>query len=302
MPAYISHAIMGSQVYQESLRSNLFKSDVDFNSFKTYTLGADLATLSKKTIYDPHNYNTQLFFLKMCKYIKDNKLRENPVILSILYGHIVHYFFDVNAHPFIFYIDKGCNKVGLMSNHDLIEGYISSFLAQKVLNVDIMSLNGKYFNQADFKDTKSKDLLSSIYGEIYKDFNIMKSYNKVISTFSLIEGVSKDNCVFNKKLLIQIAQFNEFMKKNKLDYDELINKNNDIWRNPVTGEVHNESLMELYKRSIEMSLSAIKDVNDYLYNKKFLSELESTFTDLSYDTGVKCSLGKQMLYTRKKVD
>ena len=49
-----------------------------------------------------------------------------------------------------------------------------------------------------------------------------------------------------------------------------------------------------------MSLDAIEKVNKCLYSNESISTLDTVFTDLSYDTGVKCSLGREMTYVRKR--
>ena len=49
-----------------------------------------------------------------------------------------------------------------------------------------------------------------------------------------------------------------------------------------------------------MTLDAISKVNNYLYGNMPLSSLERVFKDLSYDTGVSCSLGKKLIYVRKR--
>ena len=47
-------------------------------------------------------------------------------------------------------------------------------------------------------------------------------------------------------------------------------------------------------------IDAIEKVNNCLYQDISIDTLDSIFTDLSYDTGVKCSLGKQMSFVRKR--
>ena len=75
MPAYISHAIMGEQLYNELNKAgNIIKTDISKEEVRGYSLGADLAYLSKKLKHDPQNYNTRDFFINIIEYIKENKL------------------------------------------------------------------------------------------------------------------------------------------------------------------------------------------------------------------------------------
>ena len=63
MPAYISHAIMGEQLYNECKKENLFNYiPIDAEEIKGYSLGVDFSYLSKDTKEDPHNSNTKEFF------------------------------------------------------------------------------------------------------------------------------------------------------------------------------------------------------------------------------------------------
>ena len=100
--------------------------------------------------------------------------------------------------------------------------------------------------------------------------------------------------------IVQLSSFKMFLERNNLTIEEITNEYNDTYTNPVTGEKHNESFIELYDKSIEMSLDAIEKVNTCLYQDKGIDTLDSIFTDLSYDTGVDCSLGKKMSFVRKR--
>lgn len=300
MPAYISHAIMGSEVYKNSQEcGKVFQTSVDENEFRAYSLGADLSTLSKKNQKDPHNYYTQAFFLNMINYIKENKLIENGHILALLYGHMSHYFFDINSHPLVYYNERGCEKIGMISNHNLVEGYLNSYLAQKVLDKDIMEVKADYFSQVDLSLREVINLLNSVYGKVYGDSTIVDTYKKTFLIFKTLETAIKSGLI-SKNMLIAISKFNEFLDRNKLSISDLTNENKQTYTNPVTGEKHNDSFMELYNKSIDMTLDALIKVNGYLYDNSTLFSLEKVFTDLSYDTGVSCSLGKKLVYVRGK--
>lgn len=300
MPSYISHAIMGEQLYNEANKENLFsRMYINKDEMKGYSLGPDPAYLSPIIKKDPHNYHTREFFESVIKYIKDNNLIENNHIMTLLYGHIAHYFLDINTHPLIYYIECGCQKVGSISNHNLVEGYINSYLANKKLGKNIMEIKPEYFNQIDFKNKETSILLNTIYEKMYGDPRIINTYQMVINLFSMLENILKSG-MFTYDNLIQISQFNVFLERNNLTTNEITNESNDTYTNPVTGEKHNESFIELYDKSIEMSLDAIEKVNKCLYGDNSISTLDNIFTDLSYDTGVKCSLGKKMSYVRKR--
>ena len=300
MPSYISHAIMGEELYHTAIIENLItRIPINKEEVKGYSLGPDPAYLSPIIKKDPQNYRTREFFKYIIQYIKENNLIENSHTLALLYGHIAHYFLDINTHPLIYYIECGCQKVGLISNHNLVEGYLNSYLVNKKLGKNIMEIKPEYFNQIDFKNKETSILLNTIYGKMYGDPRIINTYQMVVNLFSILENILKSGMITYENL-IQLSNFKKFIERNNLTLEELTNESNDTYTNPVTGEKHNESFIELYDKSIEMSLDAIEKVNSCLYQDKSIDTLDQIFTDLSYDTGVKCSLGKKMSFVRKR--
>lgn len=297
MPAYISHAIMANDAFNRAAKDRrIFKTDVCCESLKTYSLGVDLS-LSVKGL-DAHNQNTQAFLMNMIKYINDNKLKSNPEIMSFLYGHVFHYFFDTNVHPFINYYSQSCQNVGFINAHNLIEGYLSSYLASRVLKTDIMKIDASFFARADISDPKVNECIDLVYYKTYKRSFVVNGYKKVLAFFVAVEKLSKSG-IFNKKTLISLSKFREFLSKNHLDLSDLTNENRELFLNPVTGKKHFESFMDLYERSIEMSLDAIIKINRYLYGNASLSSLEKVFPNLSYDTGCATNLGKKYAYVKQ---
>lgn len=300
MPSYISHAIMGEQLYNEVYTSDsLSKIELSKSEIKGYSLGIDLSVFSKHMKSDPANSLTKDFLISMIQYIKEHKLTENSTIISLLYGHIAHYFLDTNTHPLIYYIEKGTESVGPIPNHDLIEGYINSYLCEMILGTDIMDISPEYFSGIDLSNKETIELLNSTYGLIYGDHQIIKSYKSIMSLFRFIE-ILKRKSKITKQSLIKLSGFDIYLKRNNLSPSEITNEENLIYTNPVTGEKHRESFIELYYRSIDMTLNAIDKVNRYLYSKYPISILDNVFTGLSYDTGVDLSLGKSMTYVRKR--
>lgn len=300
MPAYISHVIMGEEVYKKAVNDSLlFKTEVDFESYKTYTMGADLANFSKRAQVDSHNKKTRLFFLTFCKYIKEHHLEENSRVIACLYGHIAHYFLDVNVHPLIYYLEYGSKQIGILPNHHLIEGYLSSYLVKKIIHDDIMNFKVNRYNGANLNEKTISNMLNDVYNTVYKDNHIIKSYQKVIDLINLLEKTYKE-FFHSKKFVLDFSQFQQFIDANNLTKTDILNENHNTWTNPVTGKKQHNSFLELYQKSINMTLDAIYEVNNYLYNNKPLNTLKKTFTDLSYDTGVKCFLGKKLIYVKKR--
>ena len=299
MPSYISHAIMMEKLYMDHYNDKkIFKNELKLNDLKTYSLGTDLATSSLILRHNPHREYTQDFFLFMAKYIKDNNLTGNDNIISLLYGHIAHYFLDINAHPFIYYIEKSNQNFTLIPSHHLIEGYLDSYLSKKILKKDIMSLNESYFNKGCITKEASL-LLERIYQKIYHVKFISLSYKKTLMIFSVLERILKSG-LFTKRDLYKITGLMNYLNKNKLNINDLSNENYLYYQNPTSGEYLRNSFLELFYKSIYETLNAIDNVNLYLYNNKSLDELKIVFNNLSYDTGLKCEYGNKMIYIKKK--
>lgn len=301
MPAYISHAIMGEQLYNECNKDErLFKIPIYKEELQGFSLGNDLSLISKKIKIDPQNNNTKEFFLFMVQYIKENNLIENPHVLALLYGHISHYFLDTNTHPLIYYIEKGCKKIGFIEPHNLIEGYISSYLSNKILQKDIMDIKPSYFNQINLSNKEITTLLNTIYGKLYGDYQITKTYRLTLNLMTLLEKITKGK-TFTKEEIINITNYNQFLKENNLTNEEITNEHHYLYRHPITGDIQSTSFYELYLKSLEMTKESINVINKYLYLNGNIDDLENLFTNLSYDTGVDCSLGNNFIHIRKKI-
>ena len=299
MPAYISHAIMMENLYSNYYNDNiLFKIPLNINDLKTYSLGTDLSSISKTLKSNPHKNNTQVFFLFIINYIKANKLVNDSNVMSLLYGHIAHYFFDVSTHPFIYYIEKSYPNCSIISNHHLVEAYLDSYLSSKILKKDIMMINSSYFNKGHITKN-SACLLDKTYSKIYYGKNISLIYKETLLLLTLLEKITKSG-IFTKKMLYEISGLKKFIDNNNLSFNDLNNENFSLYRNPVSGEYSNKSFIELFYIAIYKTLNAINDVNKYLYGNKVLDDLNHVFIDLSYDTGLPCKEGSKMIYTKKK--
>lgn len=301
MPAYLSHAIMGEDLHKKSESDEkLFKVSVEKESLKANSIGQDLSIVSNTlNKYDAHNFNTKLFFMNLVKCIKDNKLYENECVMSLLYGQIAHYFLDVNTHPLIYYIEAGCKSPNAISSHMLVEGYLSSYMAEKILGKDYMSLKGSYLGHLDLTDKDVQDLIKWVYMKTYGDKQALFSYKSEFFVLKFVEDITINSHLSSKEKLIKVSKFREFLEMNKLSLGEITNDSNATWTNPQTNERHSESFMELYDKSITESQEAISKVNGFIYDGNSIDTLNSVFTDLSFDTGVSCSLGKDLKYVRK---
>lgn len=300
MPAYLTHAIMGNTIYNNAKNDDrLFKINIPLPTLKASTLSPDLAKLSKSD-FNSHNKDTDLYFFNMIEYIKENKLYNDLDAMSLLYGNISHYFLDVYTHPLIYYISENCVSLNKLNSHILTEGYISSYMSEKEQHRDYMNLKSNYIGSLNFANPNLKNLIRETYYKTYNDLTILKSYKTTFELIKLIEKLTKENRFTSKEKLIKLSKFKEYLEINNLSKEDLTNEQKEYWTNPVTNEKYNESFIELYNKALTKTYEAIYHVNKYLYDTESKYNLYKIFTNLSYDTGVSCSLGKNLIYVKKK--
>ena len=300
MPAYLTHAIMGNTIYNNAKSDDrLFKINIPLPTLKASTLSPDLAKLSKSD-FNSHNKDTDLYIFNMIEYIKENKLYNDLDVMSLLYGNISHYFLDVYTHPLIYYISENCVSLNKLNPHILTEGYISSYMSEKEQHTDYMNLKSNYIGSLNFANPNLKNLIRETYYKTYNDLTILKSYKTTFELIKLIEKLTKENRFTTKEKLIKLSKFKEYLEINNLSKEDLTNEQKEYWTNPVTNEKYNESFIELYNKALTKTYEAIYHVNKYLYDTESKYNLYKIFTNLSYDTGVSCSLGKNLIYVKKK--
>ena len=221
MPAYISHAIMGEQLYNEATQEHLIsRIPINIEELKGYSLGADLAYLSKQIKKDPHDYCTKDFFINIIKYIKDNNLTENSQVIALLYGHIAHYFLDINTHPLIYYIECGCKKIGNISNHNLIEGYLNAYLSKIILGKNLMEIKSNYFNQIDLTNKEMEYKLD------FEDDKPKITYNIQLYVMidEIIEAEKTENLLHTENWFVDDSVVKGLIEKVKENLDVVVNR------------------------------------------------------------------------------
>ncbi len=291
MPSYISHVIFGEDVYKRLIKENSSYSKISIDDLKMYSLGADLSHYSKCS-ENSHNKDTKKYFIEMLKYIKQNNLQTNTNVISYLYGHIGHYFLDKNVHPLVYYNSNNLKKYKLISAHTIIETYIDYYLAQKKINSYIFNIDYNYLFNGEYSLDASL-LTDYIYKKVYGVSSVSKSYKKVIKRLKLLQKILNVDLIGNYVYKNVI----NFIKENELNQIDIINKNNNYWMMPITNQLVNDSLMNLYNKSLVETINAIKKIDNYLYKNYEINEIAYLFDNSSYDTGIDCDYKK----TIKKV-
>ena len=163
-----------------------------------------------------------------------------------------------------------------------------------------MNLKSNYIGSLNFANPNLKNLIRETYYKTYNDLTILKSYKTTFELIKLIEKLTKENKLISKEKLIKLSKFKEYLEINNLSKEDLTNEQKEYWTNPVTNEKYNESFIELYNKAQTKTYEAIYYVNKYLYDNESKNILYKIFINLSYDTGVSCNLGKNLIYVKKK--
>ena len=246
MPAYMSHIIMANDVYD-----NVGGDNVSIDYMLTFSLGGDLARFSKCRRLC-HKEKMETFIDNMWKYIKDNNLVNDRDYVGCLYGHICHYYMDNVCHPLIRKIDKESINVGY-KNHTLIESYIDNYLVRNKYNRDISKFNDRYAFRGRIR--KIYKMIDYVYMETYNVKYVSFSYFITKLLYSKIRLLLK---IFNKRLLKKIFKYDKYIDVNNgLD---ILNVKKKIEYNDYLGNICNDSFMELYNKSIDLSICRINDL------------------------------------------
>jgi len=290
MPSYVTHAIFGRELQNEFNKENKNKI-IDKKYMTQYALGPDLSRFTD-SYKATHREKTSEFLLMMIWYIKEHKLDNNPQALGKLFGHISHYFLDINMHPLVYYNALGCDTVGMISPHTLIESYLDEYFREEKKLTDVRLLKDFKVNEDDSK------VISETYDLIYQEEKIIPSMKKSLFILSNLELIAMK---LPKKLLIRIARFNEFLDVNALTREEILNSSYGEWLNPMTGIASYKSVNEIYTEALNQALEAMVVISNYFDNKVDISTVEKLFRGLSYNTGVDWKLGQDMKYVRKRI-
>lgn len=282
MANYTSHAIMSDILFDRLNKNNMFKTNIDKNGMKLFSLGQDLTCLDKPFFNYNHAYSSKAFFVTTIKYIYDNNLQYDGDVMAYLYGHIAHYCFDVNIHKYLKKLVDNVNKATILKPHTIIECYMDKYLINKY------GSNNSYFNVKKIKNVKN--IINYTYRNVYGYFNTSTVYKNAIRFIKIA----------NKGLVYLYKNDNLFNIATKKD-----NYMNDInFYNYINNDM-DDKFNNLLKDSIKNAERTISFVNRYLYRSQRDFYLNLVFDNSPYDSGaiteVKYGLNKIPIYSRIEI-
>jgi len=254
-----------------------------------------------------HREDTDKLFINMTNFVKDNLSVDT---YSFLVGFICHYALDVKIHPYVY------NQVGVYKkNNHLTHSWRGLHLKfeRSIDAVLIKEETGKsasriklYETQFPLKDvspeimnimeyvlkeTYGKDDGGTMYyvGTVEMRKNLKRFVRDVYGIkklfFKFIDLINKKNDMF----------FQDMSMFNHIEKYDFLNKEKRAWHHPVTNEEYHYSVMDLYDQASIFASEMIDNVNQYIFEGKDI-DLTKVFTNLSFNTGLKCDQGKEMKY------
>jgi hypothetical protein len=301
---------MHSRVTEEIVKE--LESDIDLDVAFLGSQGPDSMYYTGGQTYrdiadDIHRNNTRAFFKTMVDYVKKNN---NKTTYSFLVGFISHYAMDVHIHPYIYY-NVGVYNKNIPDTHHMrglhfkFERTIDCLLIKKELNIPSrkMNLTKKYY---PLKDTP-QDVLYLMHHTLKQQFDISNGYTMyqksskamyntlkyaVTDRFGLKKLLYRVMDLFDKKTDMYYSDLSLFNTPKNYDYH---NDSKNVWLHPLTGEEYTTTVEDLFQEAKVFALNIITKVNQYINTDSNIN-LDTVFTDLSFNTGKECKLGMNFKY------
>ena len=261
----------------------------------------------RKIADNMHRYDTRDLLIGMTNYVKQNY---NLNTYSFLVGFICHYSLDVHIHPYVY------NKVGIYdiedpNTHKLrglhlkFERSIDCLLIKKEQKTSPRKVNltKKYFPLKQANEDVLK-LMGNTIKTMYDIDDGKEIFQKSVKAmYNMTKYINADRFGIKKQIYKIIDLFykgKDMMYKDLSFFNHLENYDfhNDAkkeWNHPLTGEVYNYSVIELYDQALQFAVELIVQVDDYLANNNDI-DLTTVFTNLSFNSGVNCDQGLAFKY------
>ena len=258
-----------------------------------------------------HNKKTGEYLITLINYIKYNYYKNNPQVMSFLYGMISHYILDSKIHPYIFYKTGSFNPKNkdtfkYNAKHHIYETAIDEYLIET--REKIPAWKYKHYDLIFKKNNYSKELIDVI------DFSFKETYN--VDSFSKILKKSTKNMKTAFRLLrydptkikfygyklIDTLTPKSTLNLSFLSYHnytrniDFLNLQKNKWNYPTNKrKCFSKSFIELYVEALNECVNIIKEIDLYIYNDRKVN-LKNLIKNYSYSTGVDLSRKQELKY------
>lgn len=320
MPATVTHAYFTKDIYDILPEKIITKVDLKrlkmfgqaYDPFMFYNLFSILPGKKIRRLSEYfHSNNTKDFFINTLNIIKENHFINDRDCMSFLIGFICHYALDSTLHPYIIYrsgiMNKKYKNTYKYNNvHTFIETFIDNDMIKRreKTNPYKFRLDKYCFDTSKFSK-KLNFLIDNTFEKTYGFKNGAKIYYSSLKEMKYallflrrdVYGIKKniykiiDTFTSAKTFRFEAVSYH-YPLKDKHNY---LNSNHNLWRNPTTYSMEsNESFLELYLKALKTAEELICKSFDYLEGENI--NLDDVFLNLSYLSGINCSLGKELKY------
>ncbi len=323
MAGTITHAYFALDLYDKlSIRSKEllidYKEDLKMFAQNTDILFFyNITNLKKGKMVRNFGYRSQKiktyeFFSTLINYIKYNQHQYNPQVIAYLYGMLSHYVLDSTMHPYIIYKtgnfkkeDKSTYKYNHL--HNEMESYFDNYLLtiREGINPHKFKCHQFCFNVDSF-NKELIEVMDFTYKEVFGINDFHKYYLTASKQMKFFYHVFRYDPIGIKKVCYQMIDFispKSLLRKvplsyhiNKDDKKWFLNLEHKKWYNPTDKRTKsNESIIDLYIKSLGKATKMIQEINQFLYYDKKIN-LKKVIGNLSYETGKDCDKERELKY------
>ena len=237
MPSHITHILLAKDIYEQGHLTN-----IDYNYFVTFSLGADLSKYSKVRKLS-HKVKQAELILNMVNYLQEYNLTDDLCLRATIYGHISHMVADNIIHPLIYQETSRCQNKKL-KNHTLLESHYDNYLLKEKLGLTVQEFKVKKYLQGDIN--KVSKMLDYAYYQTYGYKHISFYYRLMLFLYRKFDLIY---VFLNIKFLRKISKYDCFIKDNGTS-------------------INNKEFMSLYNQCITETIGYFKK---FQINKKSAS-------------------------------
>ncbi len=294
MPNLLSHTLLVKRFFLKEDRTPGFKSSFLYGNFDFFSLGAQgpdplfyvgllpknglhLITANKKIGNQIHKTDGKKYFKCLIERSYGIEDEKNSIrFQAFIFGQFAHYILDRETHPYILYT-SGFGDDGRISGkyhylHANFESNIDTCLAKK--------FKMAYFHQNP-EDIlcKDRDFLNIIDKEYVPALSNMfdtklpkHMYTNAIDNMRSVVRFMNHNNGWKRKVLPKRILGPAMPEMDKLDWDDCLNEQKNKWLDPVTGQEHNDSFIDLDNRAFDILESCYHDILKNGFNYAVISK------------------------------
>ena len=207
-----------------------------------------------------HHMDISEVYLALIEYAK--KTEDKDLLFAFIEGLLIHYSMDRNCHPFIFarsgFTEKEEDKKSWALSHMWYETLLDCLIAQK------KGISNKRPARYLKLDNESLKKISIMWNEVNKvtklcDYIDENTFYYSAKDYQGVMGITNApkhlSYIFTKVVMGKNSQAHRMNIPNKLpkkyQHIDFLNEKRGPWPNIVTGELRNESFMDLWNYALE---------------------------------------------------